>query len=486
MSLLFAQSINTQGVLRDANGYALDDGSYELTFRIYDAETGGTIKWTGIYTIAVANGVFNATLGDESNPVNMLDGSASYWMSIEVGSDGEMSPRLKLNTSAYEMAYLSGSENVFPGAGNVGIGTTSPDSRLSVWGDGSNNIFEAVDNASSTKMVITNAGAIGIGTTSPGKTLEIAGSEWPGIRINDSNSGKSGDINYWQGEWRIYNGNNETVTIKENGAVGIGTTSPSGTFHVSRTSLSAPSLTWGADATAIIRGERMEMAFGSSSVSPWPLYIQGRYDTNTAQNIVINPLGGDVGIGTTNPREKLEISGDLMLGYDGMLSMYSMASEYGSETIALQTTIDGRTVSDGLPYGTDNRYVLALQPEYGLVGIGTSTPTKPLTIDASHYNPIRINNASASNADANSILNDADDLTLLMGGVWGPYIYFYWKDENGNKYTATMQGSPFNGRSDMSEDGENSMQNQQLHQQEERIALLEAELAEIKALLKSN
>ena len=85
-----------------------------------------------------------------------------------------------------------------------------------------------------------------------------------------------------------------------NHRVGIETTSPGATLHVSRTSLTAPSLTWGADATAIFRGELMELAIGSSNASPYPIYIQGRYSSNTARNIVINPLGGNVGIGTSS------------------------------------------------------------------------------------------------------------------------------------------------------------------------------------------
>ena len=110
LSTLFSQSISTQGVLRDANGYALATAQYNLTFRIYDSETGvnpNNPMWTGNYpNHPVTNGIFNVILGDDSDPVNMLSGSGSYWLSIEIGSDGEMSPRLDLNTSPYEMAFF--------------------------------------------------------------------------------------------------------------------------------------------------------------------------------------------------------------------------------------------------------------------------------------------------------------------------------------------------------------------------------------------
>lgn len=130
----FGQTINTQGVLRDANGYALDDGTYSVTFNIYDAETGGTLQWDDTYDLGVTNGVFSVTLGGESNPINMLSDNQPYWIGIEVGTDGEMSPRLKLNTTPYEMNYLTGNQNTFPGTGNVGIGITSPTYKLQVAG----------------------------------------------------------------------------------------------------------------------------------------------------------------------------------------------------------------------------------------------------------------------------------------------------------------------------------------------------------------
>jgi len=65
--------------------------------------------------------------------------------------------------------------NSFHSAGSMGIGTTTPYSRLSVWGDGTNPIFEAVDNASSTKLTILNNGNVGIGITNPAGKLHVIG-----------------------------------------------------------------------------------------------------------------------------------------------------------------------------------------------------------------------------------------------------------------------------------------------------------------------
>ena len=96
-------------------------------------------------------------------------------------------------------------------------------------------------------------------------------------------------------------------------------------------------------------------------------------------------FGGNVGIKTTNPRETLDITGTLRVGSgDGMLTISSRSSTYGSETLGLQTTIDGRTLSDGSPgtYGGEYRNVLALQPDSGRVGINQSTsPDRTLDVN---------------------------------------------------------------------------------------------------------
>ena len=62
-------------------------------------------------------------------------------------------------------------------AGNVGIGTTSPYSKLSVWGSGTGigQAFSVINNASTTLMQILDNGNVGIGTTTPGSLLSIQG-----------------------------------------------------------------------------------------------------------------------------------------------------------------------------------------------------------------------------------------------------------------------------------------------------------------------
>jgi len=59
----------------------------------------------------------------------------------------------------------------------VGIGTTSPYSKLSVWGTGTGTgpLFSLVNNASTTIMQALDNGNVGVGTTSPWRTLSVSG-----------------------------------------------------------------------------------------------------------------------------------------------------------------------------------------------------------------------------------------------------------------------------------------------------------------------
>jgi len=91
--------INFQGKATDKVGAPLN-GAYNLTFRIYNAETGGTSKWSETQTaIPISNGIFQVQLGSVT-PLN-LPFDEAYWISLEINSDGEMSSRTKLSSVPY-------------------------------------------------------------------------------------------------------------------------------------------------------------------------------------------------------------------------------------------------------------------------------------------------------------------------------------------------------------------------------------------------
>ncbi len=92
--------INYQGKFTDNDDNPLA-GNYLTTFRFYDVASGGNILWEEGHILTIQNGLFNALLGS-IKPID-VDFNKDLWLGIEIASDGEMSPRIKLASSAYAM-----------------------------------------------------------------------------------------------------------------------------------------------------------------------------------------------------------------------------------------------------------------------------------------------------------------------------------------------------------------------------------------------
>jgi hypothetical protein len=142
--------INYQGRLTDSSGNPLN-GSYNITFRIYDAETAGTLLWQEQHTgVVIQKGIFSILLG--SVTALNLPFDTQYYLAIQVGSDPEMSPRQRITSAGYAIRAeraegVNGITNFFPGSGNVGIGMTSPAEKLDVSGAIAINSKRIIDNS---------------------------------------------------------------------------------------------------------------------------------------------------------------------------------------------------------------------------------------------------------------------------------------------------------------------------------------------------
>jgi hypothetical protein len=163
--------------------------------------------------VTVEKGIFNVLLGSV-NPIpdTVFPGDVRY-LGVKVGGDPEMSPRKAIVSVAY--AYRSGDDgdwtingdNIYRLDGNVGIGTANPQGLLQV----------------GEPFIVTLAEDVGISHAtdpeySPDAKLEIV----PGIETNrdllmlSSTADADGDV----------------LIAKNNGNVGIGTTTPEHTLHV--------------------------------------------------------------------------------------------------------------------------------------------------------------------------------------------------------------------------------------------------------------
>ncbi len=89
-------TLNFQARLQNASGSLVADGNYTIQFKLYTAVTGGTNEWTETQTVSVKNGYLSAYLGSVTPFSASIDWSQEKWLTMNVNSDGEMTPRIKL------------------------------------------------------------------------------------------------------------------------------------------------------------------------------------------------------------------------------------------------------------------------------------------------------------------------------------------------------------------------------------------------------
>ena len=114
----FAQAtLSLQGILKKANGTALEDGTYSIKFNIYavDGSPSG-ILWDEVNpNVELNGGIYSVILGEIEDldlPFNQ-----DYELGVQIGSQ-EMTPRIRLTSAPYALA-LRGSTNQFPSSGPI-------------------------------------------------------------------------------------------------------------------------------------------------------------------------------------------------------------------------------------------------------------------------------------------------------------------------------------------------------------------------------
>lgn len=256
--------LSYQGVLADAAGVAVSDGTYSITFSLYDVPSEGTYLWQETHSsVAVSKGIFNVILGS-TVPLE-LPFDKPYYLGISIEGGPELEPRQALTASAYSFGSLGvrGETNVFPADGDVGIGTSTPgrplhivsDSPIGLQLDGNNADSVSIDlNAlqpgadpryrylregvlramthlspangwllrvgTKDRVVVTEDGNLGIGNFSPDQRLAVNG----GIKISNTTTPTVGTIRYSGSDFEGYDGSSwKSFTSTGTGTVPGGT-----------------------------------------------------------------------------------------------------------------------------------------------------------------------------------------------------------------------------------------------------------------------
>lgn len=228
--------------------------------------------------------------------------------------------RLRANDSA------SGGRNAFfiDDMGNTSTGAESPVTTP----------FTIVSGAATNSIFVDSVGRVGLRTSTPVLDLHVNTSNTPALRLEQNNSGgftaqtwdvAGNEANFFVRDvtagsrlpFRIRPGApTSSIDISADGEVGIGTASPRYKTHIFGANAS-PSLSAVAGIVAVDGGTSTnELTIGGFAASPFGVWLQAKDNgssgagSGAAYPLLLNPLGGSVGIGTTAPTLALSVSGD--------------------------------------------------------------------------------------------------------------------------------------------------------------------------------
>jgi fibronectin-binding autotransporter adhesin len=310
--------------------------------------------------------------------------------------------------SSYNQINLNG----LTGTGNYNFLSGNGDQNLYINRPSGGTMYFRENNSS--QLTIASGGNVGIGTTSPGATLETYGTSGvtdicnvntannSGVCLEANNGGSAGIIT---GINPALNSVQPLSLQPFGGNVGIGTSSPVVRLDLGASAAnvgqifniySAGNIRSGIGMSASTAGIRIYsdssdadmITFGSISASDGSTYSEKMRITN----------GGNVGIGQASPNAKLDISSNG--GSDGIVLYQQL-----DNTETIQTYIDGHW-SDRTTYAGGCCNVLALQPDVGTVGIGTTSPGATLDINSTASFPTPVLRIQGADANMNLALKN--------------------------------------------------------------------------------
>jgi hypothetical protein len=174
-------------------------------------------RWSGTFVDAdiTSGGYFGIGFGN----IGYISGDDvdSTWQINEFKVE-EIDYNIAVNTfeSFYNKHYFE--------SGNVGIGSINPIAKLHVSGSSGSGLFEIDSNSSQNIIYVSGSGNVGIGTNTPAYRLDVIGNGR--FRGQGTTSATYG--------LQVHNstGTNNALTVRDDGRVGIGTSSPAQTLHV--------------------------------------------------------------------------------------------------------------------------------------------------------------------------------------------------------------------------------------------------------------
>ena len=344
----------------------------------------------------------------------------------------------------------------FMSTGKVGIGTEVPDAKLqiqgnikggsasgSAWtdakddiggldvfvGSGSKALQVWDDNdQNNPRFVVERSGNVGIGTDSPLNRLFVtaatAGDYAGFIENTNATNGyglvaRTAHTGTQAYAFAARAGTSDIFVVRGDGNVGIGVDDPQAKLEVKGTSASPADGNEVISVTNTTGGSKLLLGVAENSYG-WIQSAEG----STYRNLLLNPLGGNVGIGTDSPLSPLTVHGQqrwYTTNNDGN-ELRGFFNPGGSGDPAELSLYQANGTSVGIELrATGNSYLTG-----GNVGIGTGSPGSKLTV-----------NKTKSGTGVENY--DLIRLGLLGTGAVGDSSTIGWFSTNGTK-TAGIEG----------------------------------------------
>ncbi len=361
----------------------------------------------------------------------------------------------------------------FKAGGNVGIGETSPDSKLHIHQTGSGTLTTIITEDDARKLFIgrdainckdlnnnaailylNQAGgnvaisnSLGIGTTSPSEKLEVVGDiktsgtgntqvilESGGACVMDLLNAQSEAYLRTTSAHDLYfrTTNINRMVIKAAGKVGIGTTSPNDLLEIEGDADVYARVHYtgnGSNSPADVCGIKLEHGRATWNIrntyNGGVSYPDGAFSINSGTKAnaltILNNTSSDIGIGTNAPTAKLHVNGSDFLVSNG-----------GEE--AINVDLDNYVYKFGDISGGENQSYFGISSAnaqaYFLncnVGIGTSSPNVPLDVTVSdtgssfNDGAVQLSNTTSASSGGATVMNIRNN----YGGGFGTLIKFF-------------------------------------------------------------
>ncbi len=175
------RAISYQGLLTKPTGLPVDNGAYNVVFRLYSAETGGDLVWEETRTVAVALGLFNVYLG-ETVPMTAVNFTQQLYLETAIQGQPPF-PRTKLAVSPYAVhaEHALSADAVSATATGVVRKLNGAQGDLVIVGQSGISVSRSNDTIRiASTITITGIQSL----TSPAGTINVSGTSGPNTQID--------------------------------------------------------------------------------------------------------------------------------------------------------------------------------------------------------------------------------------------------------------------------------------------------------------